>query len=203
MTLHTICSENGIILAKDQFQRIEAFGDLVVKYNKKTNLISVSDELKITTRHLLDSLQPLRISELIPENGIWADMGSGAGFPVIPLSIALPHIQFIAIEPRLKRQTFLKTVARELGIHNFQLSAGNAEDSGLSNLTRVSCRALGSAEEDWERAEKMLASDGVFITLKSRRDAEMLKGSEWKVLPYDLPGESQTYAIVTRKKNDG
>ncbi len=200
MTLYNLCTEKGIHLSKEQALRIEEFGALVVKYNKKTNLISESDEVKITTRHLFDSLQPIRIPELVPNKGIWADMGSGAGFPIIPLSIALPQIQFIAIEPRLKRQTFLKTVARELGIENFQLFAGNAEESGIKNVERVSCRALGTAEEDWERAEKMLASEGVFITLKSRRDAEMLHDFCWKVFPYDLPGESQTYAIVTRNK---
>jgi len=191
-------------LTPEAIAKVEKFGTLVLQYNKKANLISKGDEGKIAARHLLDSLQPLLHPNLIPEAGaIWADMGSGAGFPVLPLCIVLPHIRFHAIEPRLKRSVFLKMVASELGLTNLQVHESNAEESGIKDCARVSCRALGSADEDWSRANLLLKAGGLFISLKSLPDCVNLPKSEWSVLPYKLPGETQEYCILVRQKDHG
>ena len=194
----------GLDLDDPIIARIVAFGDLVLRYNKMANLISEGDEAKIASRHLLDSLQPLRIPSLIPEPGSkWADLGSGAGFPVFPLCIAKPEIQFYAVEPRLKRSTFLKMAQHEIGITNLIVLESNAESAGLAELDRVSCRALGSAKQDWARAEPILKSSGVFITLKSLRDCSLLPPNLWTISPYELPGETQPYCVTSRIKVHG
>lgn len=199
-----LLAESKIHLEPNQVELILRFGQMVVAYNKKANLISDGDIPKIETRHLLDSLQPLRHPDLIPSDGSkWADMGSGAGFPVIPLCIALPAIQFYSIEPRQKRFTFLKVVRSELGIQNLTVVEGNAESCTETSMDRVSCRALGSADEDWARANELLRPNGMFITLKSLRDCEGLAQPSWDVRPYDLPGESKPYCLLIRKKDHG
>lgn len=202
LTTHLLT--HGVIIEDSQATKVLRFGELVKAYNRKANLISEGDLSKIETRHLLDSLQPLRHTDLIPSPGSsWADMGSGAGFPVIPLCICLPQIQFFAIEPRQKRFTFLKLVRSELHLDNLQIREGDAEHSGLAELSRVSCRALGSAEDDWSRANPMLTPSGLFITLKSMRDCEGYAQPTWDVRPYELPGESKPYCLLIRKKNHG
>jgi len=202
--LQSLCVSHQISLDSTIVEKIESYGGLVVKYNKRVNLISSGDEGKIASRHLLDSLQPLRHPELIPVAGSrWVDMGCGAGFPLIPLCAALPAIQFYGVEPRQKRSTFLKIVKNELKLDNLEIICNNAEECGLDNLDRVSCRALGSAEEDWARANALLGSNGVFITLKSLRDCVGLASQPWKTIPYDLPGETQTYCLLVRQKGHG
>lgn len=202
--LYTLCLNHNIHIDQTLVEKIVSYGGLVIKYNKKVNLISSGDESKIATRHLLDSLQPLRHPDLIPEAGArWLDMGCGAGFPLIPLCIALPQIQFFGVEPRQKRATFLKVVRSELKLDNLEIICNNVEDCQVSEVDRVSCRALGSAEEDWTRANERLRSNGVFITLKSLRDCLALAPNTWKVIPYDLPGEIQTYCILVRQKGYG
>jgi 16S rRNA (guanine527-N7)-methyltransferase len=200
----SILTQNGILLDQIQVDKVLQFGALVATYNKKANLISEGDIPKIETRHLLDSLQPIRHPDIIPPSGSrWADMGSGAGFPVLPLSIALPEIQFFAIEPRQKRFTFLKVVRSELKLANLNIIEGDAESYSGDYFDRVSCRALGSAEEDWTRANRILSPNGVFVTLKSLRDCEGYAQPTWDVRPYDLPGESKPYCLLIRKKDHG
>jgi 16S rRNA (guanine527-N7)-methyltransferase len=199
--LSQLLQSQSISLKPEVVVNLESFAGLVVRYNQKANLISEGDQDKIFSRHILDSLQPLRQKYLIPDdNAKWADLGSGAGFPVIPLCIALPTIQFFAVEPRQKRYTFLKVVKAELSLRNLTIIEGNAETSRLENLERVSCRALGSAPEDWERAESMLQPNGLFVTLKSLHDCEPLAQPPWNIHPYNIPGESKDYCLLVRKK---
>lgn len=203
--LSELIQSQNFHLDSNLVQKVVAFGDMVVRYNQKANLISAGDEAKIASRHLLDSLQPLRHPNLLPSQvgAKWADLGSGAGFPVLPLCIALPQIEFYAVEPRQKRFTFLKLVRSELGLKNLNIVESNAEESGLTGFDRVSCRALGSAEEDWKRANVILAENGLFVTLKSLRDCEGYTQPSWTVLPYELPGETQPYCLLVRKKDHG
>lgn len=203
-TFLNLLSDHNILLDDDKITSILRFGQMVVTYNKKANLISEGDIPKIESRHLLDSIQPLRYPDLIPDSGSkWADMGSGAGFPVIPLCISLPQVHFYSIEPRQKRFTFLKVVRAELGLKNLSIVEGDAENCIERDFDRVSCRALGSAEEDWSRANRLLKESGLFVTLKSLRDCEGLAQPPWKVLPYELPGESKPYCLLIRKKDHG
>ena len=196
-----------ISLPTGAVEKIQRFGELVVQYNKKANLISSGDEAKIASRHLLDSLQPVRFLSKIfndsPFPTTWADMGSGAGFPVIPLCIALPQVQLKSIEPRQKRHTFLKVVRSELKLENLTVIGTNVNDSKAEGVDCVSCRALGSIEEDWAMASSLLRPGGVFVTLKSLRDCQGLSAVTWNIIPYELPGESLSYCLLSRKKDHG
>ena len=129
----------------------------------------------------------------------WADMGAGAGCPVFPLAIAMPEVQFYAVEPRHMRVEFMNYAKEKLGLKNLTVVGKRFETSGLTDLDFISCRALSTFENDWERAQPALKKGGLFITLKSFNSISHLENDPavniWK---YKLPNEEQDYALVTR-----
>ena len=189
-------------LSSNKIEKLKQFSELVVLYNQKANLISKKDEKKIYERHIIDSLQ---INKLVLEfqkniNSL-ADMGSGSGFPVIPLSIVKPTIQFYAIEPRKKRSTFLKIVKEEISIPNIEIISDNVENSSLKNMDCVSSRALGSYFEDYKRSVLLLKKNGLFITFKKTKICDEIDLNDWNVYPYTIPGEKDNFCLLTRYKN--
>ena len=129
----------------------------------------------------------------------WADMGAGAGCPVFPLAIAMPEVQFYAVEPRHMRVEFMNYAKEKLGLKNLTVVGKRFETSGLADLDFISCRALSTFENDWERAQPALKKGGLFLTLKSFNSISHLENDPavniWK---YKLPNEEQDYALVTR-----
>ena len=129
----------------------------------------------------------------------WADMGAGAGCPVFPLAIVMPEIQFYAVEPRHMRVEFMNFAKEKLQLSNLTVVGKRFETSGLTDLDFISCRALSTFENDWERAQPALKKGGLFLTLKSFNSISHLENDPavniWK---YKLPNEEQDYALVTR-----
>ena len=204
------------------------FADLVVETKQFGNLISAKDSEKFLSRHIADSLVPYIYivkdkAELdpstSPNGGVypepaeraqddtvgkkWADMGAGAGCPVFPLAIAMPEVQFYAVEPRHMRVEFMNYAKEKLGLKNLTVVGKRFETSGLADLDFISCRALSTFENDWERAQPALKKGGLFLTLKSFNSISHLENDPavniWK---YKLPNEEQDYALVTRGNND-
>jgi 16S rRNA (guanine527-N7)-methyltransferase len=134
----------------------------------------------------------------------WADIGSGAGFPVIPLCLYLPQAKFFAIECRKKRCEFLNMVQQKLDLQNLEIIQGKAGAllTPLPPVDIVSCRAVGSLHEDFERAKSLLKKDGRFLTMKSKRMVDELKAKDDKLLKrakvwnYLLPQEEMEYALI-------
>lgn len=178
------------------------FAEMVIKGNETTNLISKNDIPKIFSRHITDSLIPYLLFHRQKKNlkGLrWADMGSGSGFPIIPLTIVCPEIHFYAVEPRHKRVQFLEAVKQKLSLPNLQVIGKRFETSLLNELDVISCRALSTFENDYERAKNALKKDGLFVTLKSLDSVAHLKNSKnLTIIEYSLPKESRDYAFLIR-----
>ena len=129
----------------------------------------------------------------------WADMGAGAGCPVFPLAIVMPEVQFFAVEPRHMRVEFMNFVKEKLQLSNMTVVGKRFETSGLSDLDFISCRALSTFENDWERAQPGLKKGGTFLTLKSFNNIVHLENDPAvHIYKYVLPNEEQDYALVTR-----
>ena len=129
----------------------------------------------------------------------WADMGAGAGCPVFPLAIVMPEIQFYAVEPRNMRVQFMNYAKEKLQLQNLTVVGKRFETSGLSDLDFISCRALSTFENDWERAQPGLKKGGTFLTLKSFNNIVHLENDPAvHIYKYALPQEEQVYALVTR-----
>ena len=144
-------------------------------------------------------LKATKGSDLIPHTYKWADMGAGAGCPVFPLAIVMPEIQFYAVEPRNMRVQFMNYAKEKLQLQNLTVVGKRFETSGLSDLDFISCRALSTFENDWERAQPGLKKGGMFLTLKSFNNIVHLENDPAvHIYKYALPQEEQVYALVTR-----
>ena len=205
--LNQFLSGHGVQLSEETLDKLYQFADLVVDTKEYGNLISAKDSEKFLSRHIADSLVPFVFlgKEISAQGGKlrWADMGAGAGCPVFPLAIAMPNVQFYAVEPRHMRVNFMQMVKEKLHLDNLTVVGKRFETSGLTDLDFISCRALSTFENDWERAKVGLKKDGTFVTLKSFNNIAHLENDpKVHIQKYELPEEEQVYALVTRGNND-
>ena len=221
--LNRFLEEQGVQLSAETLGKLYDYADLVVETKQFGNLISAKDSEKFLSRHIADSLVPyIYIVKEIPafagmtvKDGSastpiphstshiahfkWADMGAGAGCPIFPLAIVMPEIQFYAVEPRNMRVQFMNFAKEKLHLSNLTVVGKRFETSGLSGLDFISCRALSTFENDWERAQPGLKKGGMFLTLKSFNNIVHLENDPAvHIHKYALPQEEQVYALVTR-----
>ena len=130
------------------------FGALVYEQSDRLSLVARGDRPILFTRHVLDSLNP--IDFLIPPPESVLDIGSGAGFPGIPLAIAWPHTRVTLVESRDKKCGFLERAVRELGLRNVTVACARLEDYGkqwhAAPHASVLIRAVGNPAETLSRA---------------------------------------------------
>lgn len=145
-------------LSQVQLQQLCDYLDLLLRWNAKTNLTSVREPEAIVTRHFGESLFLARnVSREETQTAI--DVGSGAGFPGIPLKIYSPHLRITLIESQNKKATFLNEVIRKLILTNINVFPGRAEDSRASG-DLVTLRAVEKFEEAVAVAAKLLNPGG-------------------------------------------
>src|SRR5712691_5757822 len=127
----------------DQVLQIQQYIKILLTWNEKVNLTAIRDPLEILYRHFCESMYA---AEAIPlQKGRLADVGSGGGFPGLPLKIMRPDLQVFLVESNIKKVTFLAEVIRELGLRGAQVLARRYEELGeeMAPLDYVSSRALG------------------------------------------------------------
>jgi 16S rRNA (guanine527-N7)-methyltransferase len=112
-------------------EQLETYYALLINWNQKMNLTSLTERQDVFIKHFLDSVQICGFPEwkkIQAEKGHVVDIGTGAGFPGIPLAIRHPEIQFTLCDALAKRISFLQTVVEALGLHNVKLIHSRAED---------------------------------------------------------------------------
>src|SRR5687767_7832177 len=143
------------------------FADILDVWSRKTNLLSCSSARELVERHFLDSLA---IAPLLPTTGLLVDLGSGAGFPGIPLAIQRPDQPVLLVEARRKRVSFLLEVRRTLKLANVEVHEGRAErppDAYRERAAGVTSRAVWSGGEFARVAPAWLGSDGRAYWMRS------------------------------------
>ena len=168
----------GIILTDDQLLKFQIYFETLIEYNKHTNLTRITDKEEVYYKHFYDSLT---LSSLIyNKDASLCDMGSGAGFPSIPLKIIYPELKITIIDSLNKRITFLKELTRKLEIDNINLIHSRIEDYGVKNNLKfdyVTARALGNLTLISEMALPMLKVKGRFLAMKGSNVADELKAA--------------------------
>src|SRR5258707_6124752 len=127
----------------DQVLQIQQYIGILLAWNEKINLTAIRDPLEILYRHFCESMYA---AEIIPERGgRLADVGSGGGFPGLPLKIIRPDLRVFLVESNLKKATFLAEVIRELGLNDTQVLVRRYEElhEEIAPLDYVCSRALG------------------------------------------------------------
>jgi 16S rRNA (guanine527-N7)-methyltransferase len=186
---------------------LQKLSQLTRKASQSQNLVSSVDLPDLFAKHIQDSLAPLIVSEELQLDvpGQWLDFGSGAGFPLFPLAIALPHWKFVGVEPRSLRAQHLQKMAIDLGLTNVRILRSKVElIQGFPDIKAkcqvVSCRAVGSIPEDAKRAHPFLAPGGHFVTFKHDEQVAEIDGYfPLSYVPYRLPGEEGLRNLVTAK----
>ncbi|MFA5659602.1 MAG: 16S rRNA (guanine(527)-N(7))-methyltransferase RsmG, partial [Oscillospiraceae bacterium] len=121
-------SDDGIEVSDEQYDKFLNYSKLLVEWNEKINLTAITDSYGISVKHLLDSVLPLRLTD-IPTNSRLIDVGTGAGFPAVPIKIIRPDIKLTLLDSLSKRVNFLKTVCGALSL-DAECFHARAEDAG-------------------------------------------------------------------------
>src|SRR6267142_3451731 len=152
-------------LSADAVQLLARFGQLVYTQVAQLSLVARGDRTVLYTRHILDSLNPIDIQSPPPASAL--DIGSGGGFPGIPLAIVWPRTRFTILESREKKAGFLERVGRELGLRNVTVACARLEEYGRTWTAEphqnVLIRALGDLPEVLRSAERASSPSGQWI----------------------------------------
>jgi len=202
----------GITLSHAQQENLALFVREVWAWQKKMNLVGVTTKDRVIRELLLDSLVPL---PHIPQTGSLLDLGSGAGFPAIPLKICLPDVHFQLLEPTNRKAVFLRQIIRLLDLGRIEVITARIEDSGETLASHeygtITARAVASLPRALQWCGPYLARKGLLISFQGSSWKEVLEESaeimrEQKLvlsrtLPYRLPGKTGERVILffTRK----
>ena len=173
-----------IDLNHTQIRLFSAHANELVKWNQKINITTIIDPTEIAFNHFLDSLVP---APFIPPEAAMLDIGSGGGFPGIPLKILFPDLSVTLIDASRKKVSFLKHVIRTLKLENIEARHIRAEDfanhpSYMNRFDVIISRALSSLDFFVRLALPFLADGGVIIALKGEVDKAQLDDLRCNVL---------------------
>jgi 16S rRNA (guanine527-N7)-methyltransferase len=160
----------GLTPDLDQRELILTFTCLILKWNDEASLIAKADENILFLRHFCDSLQPLLLFGF-KKNATILDIGSGAGFPSVPIRIFRPDLKFVLTESNRKKAAFLKEVKTELNVENM-IIYGNKVETMLPPEKRfdyVISRGTGSLQKFSQMAKPLLSEDGHMYTFKTKQ----------------------------------
>ena len=191
-------------VSSDVLQRLDAYIALLLQWQAKTNLVAPSTLPHLWTRHISDSLQLL---PLAPSAKVWADLGSGGGFPGVVLACALadmPGAQIHLVERNAKKAAFLREAIRVTGgagtVHPADI--GDSVDSLPAAVDCVTARALAPLHELVTYAEPIITRGARALFMKGRDvEAELTEATKyWNIEPVlhpSLTGEGWIVDLVT------
>jgi len=198
----------GIALSDEQGERLLAYGDLILKWNKVYNLTALRDPAAVLTHHLLDSLTI--IAPLGREFGAKAkllDVGAGAGLPGVVISIVRNDIDVTCVDAVAKKAAFIQQVASELELPNLRGLHARVETlTGTYDV--ISSRAFASLPDFVLGSVHLLAPDGVWLAMKGRVPTDEIaqlppQAEVFHVEQLSVPGLDVERCIVWMRKPAG
>jgi len=168
--LKKILSHVGININDKQSEQFQKYIDLLLTWNKRTNLISQKDELRIIENHVLESLSFLLAFKIFPGSKI-VDIGSGAGFPALPIGLIYSDVTFLLVESKRMKALFLKEVISNLKLENVAVLCERIENLSQNkkyedHFDFAFSRAVASLDVVYGWVEKLLKPDGLYFAWK-------------------------------------
>ena len=199
----------SLLQSGETAEKFAAFYALLSDYNKKVNLTRITDEADCRIKHFLDSLAG---EKYFPQGADCAEVGSGGGFPSLPLKIIRPDLKFTLIESTGKKCGYLQTAVDKLGLDNMKIVNGRAEELAVDNSFRekfdvCTARAVARLNTLCEYCLPFVKTGGSFVAYKGDCDGEVeeaqnavkiLGGSLSEVVKFELNGEKRSLVIVKK-----
>lgn len=201
----------GINLTDEELAKFEEYKELLKEYNKKFNLTSIINDNEIYLKHFYDSLCITKAKELLNASSL-LDIGTGAGFPGIPVAIVNKDIKITLVESNKKKCEFLKVVKDSLNLQNVEIINARAEDFAKTNREKfevATSRAVANLSILLELEFPALSVGGVLIALKSNVQEELensksilkeLNGTIKNTIEYTLPYEESKRTLLIIQK---
>ena len=198
-------------LNKQQISKFHRYLELLLEWNEKFNLTAITDKDEIEEKHFIDSIELVKFFDV--KNKTLLDVGSGAGFPGIPLAIVEPTLSVTLLESNGKRVSFLREVVKELDLKNVDIIQGRSEELGTrEKYDIVTARAVKELNVLLEITFYLVKVGGYFIAYKSTgADEEILNAKhafkclqidEYKKFDYFLPKSKNSRVFLgILKKN--
>ena len=176
------CENLGISLDEKQKEQFIQFYEYLVEKNKVMNLTGITEFQEVLVKHFLDSLACVKAVDLTKVKKVM-DIGTGAGFPGVPLKIAFPHLEECLLDSLKKRVTFLEETFDILGFDNIAAIHGRAEEFAKNKAYREQydlcvSRAVSNLSTLSEYCLPYVKKGGMFISYKSGKVQEEAEGAE-------------------------
>lgn len=202
-------AELGLQLDAGKLRSLDLFAEELKKWNRKINLTAITDDQGIAVKHLVDSLSLLKV---VQGRGRLLDIGSGGGFPCIPVKIVLPELDIVSVDAVVKKISFQKQAARLLGFTGFTALHVRAETLSADYPTSfdwVVSRAFSDLPSFVSMALPLLAPDGRIVAMKGKQVAEELSAAAdalatlgvevESVLEFPLPCSGDARSLVVMR----
>ncbi|MEI6285382.1 MAG: 16S rRNA (guanine(527)-N(7))-methyltransferase RsmG [Bacillota bacterium] len=234
--LRGYCLEFGLELSELQLRQFNRYYELLLEWNEKINLTAITAPNEVALKHFVDSLSvaqllPFSNTSTVPKKNISAfsfqlsalnysslsliDVGTGAGFPGIPLKILFPSLKLTLLDSLNKRLKFLQAVVTELALSDVALVHGRAEEIGRSSNHRecydvATARAVARLNVLCELCLPFVKKQGLFIAQKGAAAADelleagraiaLLGGELAQNISVKLPGLDDSRALIAIRK---
>ncbi len=202
----------GIALSREHLDLLGLYLDELWDWNRKINLIGFSDRKRIVTELLLDSLIP---TPHLPQKGLMLDVGSGAGFPAVPIKILRRQLNIHLLEPNSKKVSFLKQIIRLLNLADIEVIRGRIEEDqeklSQTAYNLITTRALADIAQIIKWCAPLLGRGGILVCFLGDQSERKLEGCSQlmekhqlelrKKIPYRLPGKRRPRTTALLLKN--
>lgn len=203
---------NGLDISDEQYEKFLTYSDMLVEWNNKCNLTAILDPEGISIKHFFDSVYPFTFLD-IPENAKIIDVGTGAGFPSVPLKIVREDLKLTLLDSLNKRINFLNELSSSLNAGAVCIH-GRAEEAGQNSEFRekfdiATARAVASLPVLCEYCLPFVKIGGIFVSLRGSNGLEevesaksaisILGGEISEMKSYSLPnGDGRTLVVIKK-----